>query len=55
MVKRDASAEATLTLPGIVRPVGRPRKADALSNAERQKAFRARRKAQSISVTSNEK
>ena len=42
--KRDATKDANLTLPGIVRPVGRPRKADALSNAERQNRFRARHK-----------
>lgn len=39
---RNRAADATLTLPGITRPVGRPRKPDALSNSERQKAFRRR-------------
>lgn len=54
MAKRNAAVEATLTLPGITRPVGRPRKPDALTNAQRQQAFRARRKAAAISVTRNE-
>jgi len=44
MAKRNAAADATLPLPGITRPVGRPRKPDAKSNAERQKAYRARHK-----------
>lgn len=42
MRKRNAAVDATLTLPGISRPVGRPRKADALTNADRQIAFRRR-------------
>lgn len=53
MAKRNAAVEVTLTLPGITRPVGRPRKPDALTNAQRQQAFRARRKAAAISVTRN--
>lgn len=64
MAKRNAAAEATLTLPGITRPVGRPRKPDAMTNAQRQARFRARRLSvaeseaaicgELISVTSNE-
>lgn len=42
MAKRNAAVDATLPLPGITRPRGRPRKPDALSNAQRQKAFRQR-------------
>jgi hypothetical protein len=49
-MKHSAAIEATLPLPGVKRPAGRPRKADALSNAERQRRFRQRRKAL-ISVT----
>lgn len=52
MRKRNAAVEATLTLPGITRPVVRPRKPDALTNAQRQARFRAR-KAAAISVTRN--
>jgi hypothetical protein len=48
--KRNAAVEATLPLPGITRPVGRPRKPGALTNAERQARFRAKTKA-AISVT----
>lgn len=40
--KRNAAVEATLALPGIKRPVGRPRKPDALTNAERQTSWRQR-------------
>lgn len=58
MAKRNAAVEATLTLPGVTRPVGRPRKPDALSNSQRQKAFRDRKKSPAghtgISVTCNE-
>lgn len=39
---RDLAVDATLTLPGITRPVGRPRKPGALTNAQRQSAFRRR-------------
>lgn len=42
--KRDKSVDATLPLPGVSRPVGRPRKPDAKSNAERQRAYRKRHK-----------
>lgn len=52
MSKRNAAAEATLTLPGITRPVGRPRNPKALTNAQRQARHRAKVKA-AISVTSN--
>ena len=50
-VRRNRAAEATMTLPGVPRPVGRPRKPDALTGAERQKAWRQRHKV--ISVTRN--
>lgn len=43
-MKRDAAKEATLPLPGVSRPAGRPRKPDALSNAERQRRYRAKHK-----------
>jgi hypothetical protein len=39
-MKRDASIDATLTLPGVTRPVGRPRKPDALTNAEVCRRYR---------------
>ena len=41
-MSRNKAVLLTLALPGVPRPVGRPRKADALSNAERQKLFRRR-------------
>ncbi|MDR1934971.1 MAG: hypothetical protein LBS49_05240 [Candidatus Accumulibacter sp.] len=44
-MKRNAAIDATLPLPGVKRPVGRPRKADALTNAERQRRFRQRKAA----------
>lgn len=50
---RNRAIDATLTLPGITRPVGRPRKADALTNAQRQKLWRQRQKVAAISVTRN--
>jgi hypothetical protein len=53
MSKRNAAVEATLTLPGITRPVGRPRKPGALTGAQRQKLYRQRQKAAAISVTRN--
>jgi hypothetical protein len=31
-----------MTLPGITRPVGRPRKADALTGAQRHARYRAK-------------
>lgn len=40
--KRNFAIDATLTLPGITRPVGRPRKPGALTNAQLQARFRAR-------------
>ncbi|MDR1994036.1 hypothetical protein [Azonexus sp.] len=49
--KRNAAVEATLPLPGISRPVGRPRKPDALTPAQRAKRYRQRQKAAAISVT----
>lgn len=51
MAKRNAAVDATLTLPGIKRPVGRPRKPGALTGAQRMKAYRLRQKAAAISVT----
>lgn len=39
MAKKDNS---TLELPGLKRPVGRPRSDRSLSNAERQRRFRSR-------------
>lgn len=47
MAKRDLSKDATLTLPGITRPVGRPRTGKAKSAAERMAAYRERRDQQS--------
>lgn len=46
MVKRDLSKDATLTLPCITRPVGRPRTGKAKSAAERMRAYRERREQQ---------
>lgn len=48
---RNRAIDATLTLPGISRPVGRPRKHDALTNAERCKRYLARRKASAIAMS----
>ena len=48
---RNRAIDATLTLPGITRPVGRPRKPDALTVAQRSKLYRKRLKASRISVT----
>ena len=42
MSKRNSAIDATLTLPGITLPVGRPRKPGAFNNAQRQARFRAR-------------
>lgn len=50
---RNRAIDATLTLPGISRPVGRPRKPGALTGAQRQKLYRRRQKAALISVTRN--
>lgn len=46
MARRNLAQEATLTLPGITRPVGRPRTGCAKTAAERMRAYRARRAAQ---------
>ena len=46
MARRDLSKDATLTLLGITRPVGRPRTGCAKTAAERMRAYRARRAAQ---------
>lgn len=54
-MKRNAAVDATLSLPGITRPRGRPRSPNAKSGAERQKAYRDRQKAKSFSVTGDEK
>jgi hypothetical protein len=50
---RNRAIDATLTLPGIKRPVGRPRKPNALNGAQRQKLYRQRRRERfnRISVT----
>lgn len=45
-MKRDFAKDATLTLPGIMRSVGRPRSGKAKTAAERMRAYRERRKAQ---------
>ena len=55
--KRDISLSGSLVTEK--RPRGRPRKPDALTNAQRQAAYRARRKAvepadQSVTVTKNQ-
>lgn len=44
MTKRNAAIDATLPLPGITRPVGRLRKPNAMTNAQRQAAYRKRHK-----------
>lgn len=49
-MKRNRAIDATLTLPGITRPVGRPRKPDALTGAQRSKLYRNHLKASRISV-----
>lgn len=46
MARRNLAQDATLTLPGITRPVGRPRTGCAKTAAERMRAYRARRAAQ---------
>lgn len=46
MARRDLGKDATLTLPGVARPVGRPRTGCAKTAAERMRAYRARRAAQ---------
>lgn len=52
MARRDLSKDATLTLPGITRPVGRPRTGCAKTAAERMRAYRARRAAQAAEFPS---
>ena len=47
-MKCDASIDATLTLPGVTRPVGRPRKPDAKTPAQRSRLYRQKK---AISVT----
>lgn len=42
-MKRDLAKDATLSLPGITRPVGRPRTGKAKTSAERMRAYRQRR------------
>lgn len=46
MARKNGAADATLALPGIPRPVGRPKSGKAKTAAERMRAYRARRKAQ---------
>ena len=43
-MSRDRAIDLTLVLPGIKRPVGRPRTGKALSDAERMKRYRERQK-----------
>lgn len=52
MARRDLAKDATLTLPGITRPVGRPRTGCAKTAAERMRAYRARRDAQACEFPS---
>lgn len=52
MARRNLAQEATLTLPGITRPVGRPRTGCAKTAAERMRAYRARRAAQAAEFPS---
>lgn len=46
MARRNLAHDAPLTLPGITRPVGRPRTGCAKTAAERMRAYRARRAVQ---------
>jgi hypothetical protein len=43
---RNAAVDATLTLPGVTRPVGRPRTGKAKTSAQRMREYRQRRKEQ---------
>lgn len=52
MARRDLAKDATRTLPGITRPVGRPRTGCAKTAAERMQAYRARRDAQACEFPS---
>lgn len=52
MARRDLAKDATLTLPGVARPVGRPRTGCAKTAAERMRAYRARRAAQAAEFPS---
>lgn len=52
MARRDLAKDATLTLPGVTRPVGRPRTGCAKTAAERMQAYRARRAAQAAEFPS---
>lgn len=52
MARRKLAQDATLTLPGITRPVGRPRTGCAKTAAERMRAYRARRAAQAAEFPS---
>lgn len=52
MARRNLAQDATLTLPGITRPVGRPRTGCAKTAAERMRAYRARRAAQAAEFPS---
>lgn len=53
MVKRDRAKDATLTLPGITRPVGRLRTGKAKSSAERMRDYRERREQQASEFPSH--
>ena len=52
MARRDLAKDATLTLPDVPRPVGRPRTGCAKTAAERMRAYRARRAAQAAEFPS---
>ena len=52
MARQNLAQDATLTLPGITRPVGRPRTGCAKTAAERMRAYRARRAAQAAEFPS---
>lgn len=45
-MKRDLAKDATLTLPGVTRLVGRPRTGKAKTAAERMRSYRQRREDQ---------
>lgn len=47
-VVRDRAKDATFSLPGIARPVGRPCDPNAKTAAERQRLFRQRQKEQRL-------
>lgn len=50
---KNRAKDATLTLPGITRPVGRPRTGKAKSSAERMRDYRERREQQASEFPSH--